>query len=95
VPGTGPLLSYSHASIEGDVFAALSVERRATLHLLVRACQPRKVALTSFDRFTGTTTETVTDLLTAIREAPEIGAQTVTVPRKAGRLERTALLTLQ
>ena len=77
---------------EADVFDLLAAPRRAKIHLLIRACQPRRVELLDEQQQTNAGRTT---LLEAIEMAPIAGEMSVCVPRKQGQAERMARLNLQ
>jgi hypothetical protein len=72
---------------EADIFAFLAAPRRPNTDLLIRACHSRKVEVAGRDGRTF--------LNNAIAEAPVQGTFTITVPRKPGMRERTAVLELR
>lgn len=77
---------------EADVFDLLAEPRRSQIHLLIRACQPRRVELDSMD---ADDVGTPTTLMAAIEASPASGEMLASVPRKPGQPERQARLQLQ
>lgn len=76
---------------EADLYDLLAAPRRAQTHLLIRACQPRVVAIAGSESdAAGPLT-----LFAAAATAAVCGQLTVTVPRQAGQPEREAILTLR
>jgi hypothetical protein len=75
------------ADREADCYDLFNAERRPGLDLLVRAHQPRKVALPGSD-------ETL-PLLEAVQRQPVCGTLEVTVPRQPGQPVRTAAVALR
>ena len=74
---------------EADVFDLFAEPRRAHLHLLVRACHPRRVEMQSAQENGPAET---TDLVSAALSAPSVGTMSVVVPRSPGQPERETTL---
>lgn len=77
---------------EADAFEFIAQKRRANVHLLIRACQPRCVELPEWVEDTAGTKPKLFDVAAA---APVLGELQVTVPRRPGRAERQATLAVR
>jgi hypothetical protein len=73
---------------EADVFAFLAAPRPARIALIVRVCQPRRVAVEAG------AAGGPRHVFEAARQAPVLGQLRVQVPRKPGQPEREAVLEL-
>jgi hypothetical protein len=80
------------ADREADVFDLFAARRRRGVHLLIRACSPRRVQPDASD---SAETVAIIKLTEAIEAAPIAGEMTVDVPRKPGQPQRMARLTVQ
>lgn len=76
---------------EADVYDLLAAPRRTPTQLLIRACQPRVVAVAGSEG----EGEGPLTLFAAVAAAAVCGTLTVTVPRQAGQPEREAVLALR
>lgn len=74
---------------EADVFELFAEPRRANLHLLVRACQPRRCEIQTQEGAGGVRQA---NLLQAAAAAPILARITVRIPRKPGQAERETTL---
>ncbi len=90
------LPAHQHALLvqdrEADIFDLLAAPRRSRLHLLIRACQSRRVELVDAD---GQPQGVYMRLMAAIERTPVSSTMVVTVPRKPGQPEREARLSVQ
>ncbi len=77
---------------EADIYDLLAAPRRSRLHLLIRACQSRRVELLDAD---GQPEGVYMLLMAAIESAPVSSTMVVSVPRKPGQPEREARLSVQ
>lgn len=77
------------ADSESDVYDYFACPHRATVDLLLRACQPRRVVAEGARGW-----ERLGTLFDLGQNALELGALTVVVPRKLGKAEREAHLKL-
>jgi hypothetical protein len=77
------------ADREADVFAYLAAPRRSNTELLVRACQPRLVAVARPGAAGG---EEGASLLVVAKSGPVVGFMPVRVPRRPGRPEHEVTL---
>jgi len=83
---------------EGDIFAFFAQPRRETVHLLVRASEPRNVEVVKEKDTQLPTTdaeELPVSLFEAVEQAPVLGTLSITVPRKGSQKEREATLNLR
>ena len=77
---------------ESDVFDLLAARRRKNVHLLIRACHPRRVQQDPDD---SAETVAITKLTLAIESAPIAGELTVEIPRKPGQPQHQTRLAVQ
>jgi hypothetical protein len=89
LPPTQPVLVIQDR--KADLYDLLAAPRRAPTQLLIRACQPRVVAVTTGEN----EADGCQTLFAAVAAAAVCGILTVAVPRQAGQPEREAVLTLR